>query len=52
MAHGGAVTASALLAGAGVVATVIGLSKAIEPLIELGVALVVMALLSNSKPKA
>jgi hypothetical protein len=47
-----AVTRSALLAGAGVVVTVIGFAKPIEPLIEVGVALVVLALIANPKAKS
>jgi hypothetical protein len=46
-----AVTGSVLLAGAGAIATVVGFSKRIEPLIELGVALVVMAMLAKPKAK-
>jgi hypothetical protein len=42
---------TALVVGAGVVATVVGFSKTIEPLIELGLALVVMALIANPKPR-
>jgi hypothetical protein len=38
--------------GAAIVAFIIGVSKSIEPMIELGVALVVMALIANPKPKA
>ncbi len=51
-AHETAVTKSALLAGTGVIAMVVGFSKRIEPLIELGVALVVMAMLTKPKPEA
>lgn len=44
-------TATVLTAGAGVVATVVGFSKSIEPLIELGLALIVMAVLARPKSK-
>jgi hypothetical protein len=46
------VTATVLIVGAGVVAMVIGFSKSIEPLIELGLALAVIAFLAKptSKP--
>jgi len=37
---------------AGVVATAIGFAKPIEPLIELGLALVVIAFITNAKPKS
>jgi hypothetical protein len=40
-------TGTTLLVAAGVVATVVGIAKTIEPLIELGVALVVMAWLAR-----
>jgi hypothetical protein len=40
-----------VIVGAGVVAVVVGVSKTIEPLIELGVALVVMAMLARPKPE-
>ena len=43
---------SVLLAAAGIAAVVIGLTKPIEPLIEVGVALVVMAMITNPKPKS
>jgi hypothetical protein len=45
------VSRAPLLAGAGVVTLVIGLVKTIEPMMELGVALVVMAMITNPKPK-
>ncbi len=41
---------TALLFGVGVVATVVGFAKPIEPLIEVGVALIVVAWLSKAKP--
>ena len=47
-----AVNGTAWLVGAGVVVTVIGFAKTIEPLIELGVALGVIGLLARPDPKA
>jgi hypothetical protein len=43
------VTRSVWLAGAGIVAVVIGFAKTIEPLIELGAALVVVGWLGKPK---
>ncbi|WP_158258602.1 hypothetical protein [Rhodopila globiformis] len=45
-------TRSAWLGMAGIVVTVIGFAKTIEPVIEVGVALVIMALITEPKPKA
>jgi uncharacterized membrane protein len=45
-------TRAAWLGLAGVVVTVIGFAKTIEPVIEVGVALVIMALITNPKTKA
>jgi uncharacterized membrane protein len=42
----------AWLIGAGVVVTVFGFARTIEPVIEVGVALVIMGLITNPKPKA
>lgn len=42
---------SGWIVGAGVATAVVGLLKSIEPLIELGVALVVMALIAAPKPR-
>jgi hypothetical protein len=47
-----AMTRAAWLGLAGVVVTVIGFAKTIEPVIEVGVALVIMALITNPKTKA
>jgi hypothetical protein len=46
------VNRSALLVGIGVGATLVGFAKTIEPLIELGVALVVMALIAQPRSKS
>jgi uncharacterized membrane protein len=40
------------LIAAGVVTTVLGFAKTIEPVIEVGVALVIAGLITNPKPKA
>ncbi len=47
-----AVTRSAWLAGAGVMTTVLGFAKTIEPMIEIGLALLVMSLITERKPRA
>jgi len=49
--RGIAVTRSDWLIGAGVVVIVIGFAKPIEPLIELGLAIVVVGLLARSQAK-
>jgi hypothetical protein len=46
------VSRGAWLIAAGVVVTVFGFAKTIEPVIELGVALVIIGLITNPKPKA
>jgi hypothetical protein len=46
-----AVSRAALFIAAGVVTTVIGFAKTIEPVIEVGVALVIIGLITNPKPK-
>jgi hypothetical protein len=46
------VTRSAWLAGAGVMTTVLGFAKTIEPMIEIGLALLVMSLITERKPRA
>ncbi len=43
-------TRSFWLGGAGLAASVIGFAKTIEPLIELGIALIVVAMLARAKP--
>jgi hypothetical protein len=48
---GAAVSRSVSLGGAAVVATIIGFVQTIGPLIELGVALCVIALIANPKPR-
>ncbi len=45
------VTRPVWLAGAGVITTVLGFAKTIEPLIEIGLALLVMALITERKPR-
>jgi len=42
----------ALLAAAGVVVAAVGFVKPIEPLVEIGLGLIVAALITNPKPKA
>jgi uncharacterized membrane protein len=44
------VSRATLLIAAGVVTTVIGFAKTIEPIIEVGVALVIAGLITNPKP--
>jgi hypothetical protein len=46
------VTRKLCFGAAGVVATVIGFAKPIEPMIELGIALIVMAFITNSRAKS
>ena len=45
-------TRATWLGMAGVVVTVIGFAKTIEPVIEVGVVLVIMALITRPKPNA
>jgi uncharacterized membrane protein len=40
-----------MIACAGVAITIIGFAKTIEPVIEVGVALIVVAMITESKPK-
>ena len=41
---------AALIGCAGVAITIIGFAKTIEPVIEIGVALVIVAMITNPKP--